>query len=460
MSFTQALSGLRSQGENIAIVSNNIANSQTVGFKNSRPSFADIFAGSSRVGLGTRVAAVMQDFRAGDFDNTGRTLDAAIVGQGFYRLEYPNGEQVVYSRNGMFNVNEDGFLINPNGQFLTGYGLNDPADPFSALNVGAAPERLQIPQQDMPANATENVITTYNLDSTAISLGDPNADTETFRYDINIDDPDADPEFYNLEFHYSNSFTTYDSLGNQRTVTTYYTKVGDNTWEARVMMDGRRPDWGAGATDENDADFTLNFDQNGRLQEEDGTIIGTGVVVEGGVAEDGPDELEAMGRFQINFGEVFEDEDFDGAAPLVFSMDLNGTTQFNNTSAQKTMNQDGYTAGILMGLEILDDGRVMRNYSNEERRAAGQIVLANFVNPEGLQPDGDNGWRQSIASGEPLLGEAGTGSFGTIMSETLESSNVDLAQELVNMIVAQRAYQANSSSISTQDELLQTVINL
>lgn len=154
------------------------------------------------------------------------------------------------------------------------------------------------------------------------------------------------------------------------------------------------------------------------------------------------------------------DYDLGGAEPLVFDLDLAGTTQFNSNSVQNNLTQDGFAPGALIGIEVEDDGTVMRIFSNEERRAAGQIVLTNFINPEGLSRDGDNAWRQTRASGEPNIGVAGTGVFGSIEGQTLEGSNVDLATELVNMIISQRSYQANSTSISTQDELLQTIINL
>ncbi|MEA1050089.1 flagellar hook protein FlgE [Lamprobacter modestohalophilus] len=454
MSFSQALSGLRGQAENIKVISNNIANSQTVGFKNGRTSFADIFAGASPVGLGVRVAGISQDFRSGDLENTGRELDLAIAGQGFFRMEKGNGE-VVYSRNGEFNQDQDGFLINSTGQYLTGFAMNEGDEdyPFSDVIAGGAPERLRIPPNDIPANATEEASAIYNLDA-GIDATDPNLVQEATVFTDFERDPEA---VANIGYHFSSPFTAYDSLGNARTITTYFRKdpAEDNLWQANIAFDGvivgfpdeDNPRDPANAESAGDNAFTLQFGTDGQLlEDEDRNIIGIN-------GDSDRTEIEITDEVALGGAAPFEGEN-------VIDYILAGTTQFNNNSVQNSLAQDGYTSGTLTGLEVTDDGRVIRIFTNEERRDAGQIVLTNFINPEGLMPDGDNAWRQSIASGEPVLGVAGTGLFGTVESQTLENSNVDLAQQLVDMIVAQRAYQANSSSIGTQDEMLQTVINL
>lgn len=451
MSFSQALSGIRSQGENIRVISDNIANSQTVGFKGSRTAFADIFAGcvgcGGQAGLGVRVVDIMQDFSDGALENTGRSLDLAIAGQGFYRLEKTNGE-IVYSRNGQFNQDAEGYLVNANGQRLTGYTMDEADEdfPFSDVIPGGAPERIQIPQDDIPAKQTEEASAFYNLDASAIGTDVSDDDLQTASVVTNDPDPGDTAD---IQFHFSSSYTVYDSLGNDRTITTYFTKVAENQWNAEIAIDGFRE-----AGDIGEADFTLNFDANGNLLDpDDGDPVEEG----GGEidVELDPDNPEAV---DLTFAaDAF---DLGGAADLVFNLDLAGTTQFNSESVQNSLTQDGFAPGTLIGIEVEDDGTVMRIFSNEERRAAGQIVLANFINPEGLSRDGDNAWREARASGQPNIGVAGTGLFGTIEGQALEGSNVDLATELVNMIISQRAYQANSTSISTQDELLQTIINL
>lgn len=486
MSFSQALSGLRAQAENIKVISNNIANSQTVGFKTGNVLFADVFAGAGQVGLGVNVVGVQQDFRSGDLENTGRNLDLAIAGQGFYRLEKANGE-VVYSRNGEFNQDQNGYLINGTGQFLTGYGLSDPNDPFSEVIAGGAPQRLQIPPDDIPANATEDASALYNLNATTNihapaavpPIIDPNIQTASV-----VANPNATPPIPgDIQFHFSSSYTIYDSLGNERTVTSYFTKSDVNTWDVVIALDGYRANAdfttpgtpgtpgdpgppvvlptpvvpASGAT----PDFTLNFTADGQLDVDGTPITAGGNTIGVAISADNNAAIDlTFAASPDPTANPLVGFDLGGAAGLGFTLDLRGSTQFNNNSVMNQFGQDGYTSGTLIGLEVLDDGRVVRIFTNEERRDAGQIVLTNFINPEGLQPDGDNAWRQTNASGQPVLGVAGTGIFGTIEGGMLENSNVDLAQQLVDMIVSQRAYQANSSSIGTQDEMLQTVINL
>lgn len=505
MSFSQALSGLNAQSENLKILGNNIANSQTVGFKSSGAIFSDVFAGaSSQVGLGVKISDVRQDFTAGDLETSGRTLDLAVAGEGFYRIEQANGE-IAYTRNGQFSQDNQGFLVNASGQRLTGYGLSDPNDPFSAVVPGGAPQALNIPTADIPAKATADVTATYNLDaSTVPGQGLQQATVQAVDGNgalITVDndgayDANGDPLEIDVSYHYSNSFTTFDSLGNERNVTMYYEKVDDNTWKAFQAVDGKLTfdgDPNAGPVDL-DNSFWLRFNSNGQLlkysdvgvtgaRDEDAVIgvadagyrltFGTpgtpgtpAALAEDGASANGQaaaDAFSATAADNPGATKAFADLEFivgDGADPLNYDFTLTGTTQFNNNSVQNTLTQDGYTSGSLAGLEITREGRVIRIYTNEERRDAGQIVLANFANEEGLQPIGDNAWRETNASGIGILGTGGTGVFGTIESGVLENSNVDLAKQLVDTIVAQRAYQANSTSISTQDELLQTIINL
>ncbi len=468
MSFSQALSGLNAQSQNLKVISNNIANAQTTGFKNGRISFADIFTSSSAIGLGAQVTGISQDFRSGDLERTGRTLDLAIAGGGFYRLEKTNGD-VVYSRNGQFNQDSEGFLVNSTGQRLTGYVMNDGDEdyPFTPVIVGGAPEPIIIEPDDMPASETTDVSTTYNLDASVVP------DEGLQGADVIISDPDVEPPVTaEINFHFSTSYTTFDSLGNPRTVTTYYEKLtedegGTSTWGATVFLDGARAGWLPERPDPENPpavlpadppDYTLNFNASGQLVEDDAITITGGDKGLAAAPEDAPLYSLADGQLSLTFGVgAFE---LNGAEDLNFNVNLAGTTQFSNSSVQNTLAQDGYTSGTLAGLEIMEDGTVMRIFTNEQRAAAGQIVLANFVNPEGLRPDGDNAWAETVNSGAAVVGDPGTGVLGTILAETLESSNVDLAEQLVNMIVAQRAYQANSTSIGTQDELLQTVINL
>ncbi len=404
MGFSQALSGLNSAASKLDVVGNNIANSQTVGFKSSGAQFADVYAGS--VGLGTRVSAVLQNFNEGNIESTNRNLDLAIAGQGFYRFQQGGGE-VLYSRNGQLSLNAAGDLVNAQGAKLMGYGLEDANDPFSAVAAGGEPVALNVPSDDMPANATQNLDIKLNLDS-----GEP-VIAAAF-------DPDD-----SATYSYSTSASVFDSQGNARNLTLFYTKTGGNEWRVDARLSGGPA--GAPVVNANNV-TTLEFDTNGGLA--------------------------AGGQVNMNFNLGAE---FDA---LDIAFDQTGSTQFANTSTVNDLGQDGYTSGTLVGIAIQEDGTVMRNYSNEQSVAAGQVVLANFRNPEGLSPEGDNGWSASQASGQELLGTPGSGVLGTIQSGAVETSNVDMARELVEMIVTQRAYQANSQTIKTQDEVLQTAINL
>ncbi|WP_081192145.1 flagellar hook protein FlgE [Halomonas sp. BC1] len=403
MSFSQALSGLNAQQQALGSIGNNIANSQTVGFKSSNVLFADVYANSQ--GLGTQVAGVQQDFGSGNIEGTGRNLDLAIAGDGFFRFQQLSGE-VVYSRNGQLTMTAQGDLVNAQGAQIMGY----PADEEGNVQVGGAPVPLNVPADDIPAQATSQMTIGMNLDA-----GESVIDRSSQSFDP------SNPSSYS----YATNATVYDSLGNPRNMTLYFTKVdedaGGSAWEVQAVL--------AGSSEPVEVTKDgLSFDTSGR-------VIGDA-------------------EFEITFG------DLPGAEDLAFTIDLGSATQFANSSTVNSLTQDGYTSGALVGITIEDDGTVMRHYSNEQSLAAGQIVLANFRNPEGLSPVGDNAWAATAASGQELVGAPGTGLLGSLRAGALESSNVDMSAELVDMIIAQRAYQANSQTIKTQDELLQTTINL
>ncbi|MFD2189660.1 flagellar hook protein FlgE [Pistricoccus aurantiacus] len=430
MSFSQALSGLNAARDQLGVLGNNIANSQTTGFKSSGVQFADVYA-NSKVGLGVQVSGILQDFSGGNLESTGRDMDLAISGDGFFRFQQAG--EVVYSRNGQLTMTPDGRLVNAQGANIMGYGLKDPANAFSGVATGGQPTAIQVPADDMAASATTRVDSVYNLDA-SIDQTDPNLLKKT-TLGTGLAAPN---EAIDINYHYSNSFIAYDSLGNAHNVNTYYEKTQDNEWKVRTSIDGK-VNVDAGAPTEDSNVFTLNFDENGQLERTNGDITG----------------VNGSDKFTLSLP-----VDNGAAEPLSVDFVLAGTTQFANQSAAKSLTQNGYTSGALVGVTIEDDGSVMRHFSNEQSRAAGQIVLANFRNAEGLKPEGDNAWSATNASGQELVGVAGTGLLGTIEGKTLETSNVDMADELVSMIVAQRAYQANSQTIKTQDEILQTAINL
>ncbi|WP_442488203.1 flagellar hook protein FlgE [Halomonas litopenaei] len=412
MGFSQALSGLNAAADSLDVLGNNIANSQTVGYKSGSAQFADVFA-NSQIGLGTKVSTVLQDFSGGNLESTNRPLDLGISGDGFFRMEQ-NG-QVVYSRNGQLTMTPDGYLQNAQGARIMGYGVNA----AGAVQVGGQPEVLQIEADEMPASATTEVSTTFNLDSRKVAGEDLNS--------VTLAGSDGSASVP-VDYHYSNNFTAYDSLGNPRNVTVYYEKTGDSEWTATTAMDGMVLMDGAAPEE-----MPMEFDANGKL-----TVPGSGL-------------------FVLTFP---NDPFLGGANDMKLTFDISGSTQFGNDASTTALTQNGYTSGALVGISIQDDGTVVRSYSNEQTRPAGQIALASFRNPEGLSPAGDNVWAATDASGQELVGAPGTGLLGGIQSGAIETSNVDMAKELVSMIVTQRAYQANSQTIKTQDEVLQTAINL
>ncbi|HBS83579.1 MAG TPA: flagellar hook protein FlgE [Halomonas campaniensis] len=450
MSFTTAVAGLNAQSEKLNSAGNNIANSQTVGYKRSDVLFSDVFAASR--GIGVQVSDVRQNFTQGSIESTGRNLDLAISGEGFYRLERPTGE-VGYSRNGEFGITAAGDIVNAQGDRLMGYGMDrgitvdtddQQAFPFSNVLVGGAPQALNVPVDDIPAKATTEVNALLNLDARVVSGQDLNT--------VEISESDADaeanpPVVTPLNYHFSNNFTSYDSLGNAVNVATYFERVGDNSnqWNVTAVTNGVTR-----------GSFTLDFTQSGRLQTNaQGVVTGIGESANpgGAVVTEDPETDET----RVTIGGIPGGVD---AAALDIQFKFNGSTQFAADSLQKELNQDGFTSGALAGITVTETGVIQRNFTNGETRAAGQIALASFRNEEGLQPLGNNLWAATNTSGLENLGAPGTGRLGQIQAEAVEASNVDLASELVDTIVAQRSYQANSNTISTQDELLQTIINL
>lgn len=390
MSFSQALSGLDAASNNLNVIGNNIANSQTVGFKSSSALFADVYAGA-KIGLGTKVAGVLQDFTSGNLETSGRALDLAISGDGFFKLEYAG--QITYSRNGQFSLTPDGYMENSEGaRLMTADGV---------VQVPSAAMQARATGTDEDGNPSGGMQAVFNLDATSPSI-DP---ALTF-------DP-LNPTTYS----YQNTSTVYDSLGIARQLNVYFVKTADNTWDvhAAIGTDVQSPG-------------SVSFDNNGVL------------------TDTTPLALTFTGQ--------------DGAADLAFQLDLAGTTQFADPFDLSKLSQNGYTAGSLVGISISQDGTVVGNYSNEQKRDLATIGLVSFRSPEGLQAIGGNMWVESAASGQPLPGIAGTGRFGSIQSGVLESSNVDLTKELVNLIIAQRNFQANAQSVKTQSDALEQAMNL
>lgn len=404
MGFQQGLSGLNAASKNLDVIGNNVANANTVGFKASQAQFADVYAnslgGSGSVGIGVRVATVAQQFSQGNITVSNNSLDMAVSGSGFFRLS-DNGS-IVYSRNGQFQMDKDGYIVTSQGYRLTGF-LPD----ATGAIVATTPGDLLISTADLLPNATANVVAGLNLDSRSAII--PAA-------------PVFDPA-NSATFNNSTSMTVYDSLGGSHVASVYFAKTGVNAWSSYLTVDGALVPPATGLL------TTMTFDTNGTILTPAGAV--------------------ASAAFTPP-----------GAAAQTLSFDFGSTSQFGGIFGVNSLSQDGYTSGRMTGFSTGSDGIIAGRYSNGQTRTLGQVVLSNFSNPQGLQPLGGNNWAESSTSGTPLTGSPGSASLGVLQTSAVEDSNVDLTAELVNMITAQRVYQANAQTVKTQDQVLQTLVNL
>ena len=424
MAFQQGLSGLFAASKALDVTSNNVANSATVGFKSAQAHFADVFAaslsggGSAQVGIGVSVGAIQQQFTQGNITTTNNPLDISINGGGFYRMS-TNGT-ITYSRAGQFHLDKDGFVIDDRSRKLTGY-LADAAGTI----VQAAPAELQL------SSANQDPVATG-------PAGDPAAGVKA---NLNFDSRSLVPTVapFNKDTPASYNFSTataiYDTLGNSHTLTMYAVKTaGVGTWNVFASVDGTDPAFTGLASN------ALTFDTSGKLT---GSSVLTASVQLGNV-------LAAQTPPQIN----------SAVDPLTFDINFAGSTQFGSAFGTNSLQQNGYTTGRLTGVNVGSDGVIRGNYSNGQARNLGQVVLTSFTNPNGLTSLGGNQWAETSASGSALVGAPNTGTLGVLQSAAIEESNTDLTAELVNMITEQRNYQANAQSIKTQDQILQTLVNL
>ena len=421
MSFQQGLSGLNAAAKNLEVIGNNVANANVVGFKGAQAQFADVFASSAggdiQVGIGTQVKAIAQQFSQGSITVTSNPLDIAVNGTGFFRMS--DGGTISYSRNGQFHSDSAGYIVNSDNLRLTGYTVD------AAGNVVAtSPVALQVSTDDIAPRSTAAFTSGLNLDARSAVLSPAG---------FNVTNPTT--------YTSSTSGTVYDSLGNSHVFTLYFLRTGSNAWNTYSTVDGAATAGGVpiGVTLGGGASQALTFSTAGALTSP-ATTVAMSV------------DLAAIGTA---LGTVNS-----ATSPLAFTLDLTSVTQFGTGFSVNTLTQDGYASGRLSAFTVAGDGVMTGNYSNGQTQTLGQVVLANFNNPQGLKPMGQNQWSESSGSGLPIVGVPGTGSLGALQSGALEDSNVDLTAELVAMITAQRVYQANAQSIKTQDQVLQTLVNL
>ncbi len=427
MSFSTALSGLNAAANYLSVLGNNIANANTTGFKKSRSEFVDIYAGSvagvskTQTGSGVRVAEVAQQFAQGNLDLTGNSLDMAINGEGFFTLADNPADlgSLVYSRAGAFGVNKDGIVTNSQGQALLAYKPNGKtiADGFS---TGVLSTVSLDTASSFPVSTTR-VDLGINLDATKPAITTP---------------PAFDPK-NSATYTSQTSVSIYDSLGASHTLTTYFVAGAatagpppTRSWTAHhyITDDPANPV----SVDTVATGATMTFDSTGKL-----TVPANGQVA---LAPWSPPNSSA--------------------GPITATMNYTGSTQLSSAFAVNALKQDGLAAGTLTGINIDETGVISARFSNGSSTPLGKVAMTKFANPQGLAKLGDTTWGQSTASGSPIPGEAGGGNFGMIQSGALEQSNVDLSEQLVNLITAQQAYQANSQTISTENSVIQTILNI
>lgn len=409
--FQTALSGLNAANTDLQVLGNNISNANTVGFKSSNAEFADAYASAmtnsaptyGQVGIGTQVMTVAQQFTQGNIQTTSNPLDVAINGNGFFQFNY-NGA-TVYSRNGQLQLNSGGVIVDGNGGELIGVQAQN-----GKLTGLSGP--LTISQAALAPQASSGLSYSLNLDSTniPISSGTP----------FSTNDPNS--------YNYSTTSTVYDSLGTPQLVTTYYqlassSPTSGQTWNVYYSATGT-----ASGTTSSGSLGTLQFNSTGQVQP------------------------PSSGTINLQWA--------DGANPSTLALNFSGSTNYNAPNAVIAATTNGYGVGQLSGLSIDPSGNIYARYSNGQSQVMGQISLTRFANNNGLQNLGNNYWAETYASGQPLSGAPGSTNLGVLQSGAVEQSNVDLSKDLVNLIVAQQAYQANAQTIKTQNTVVQTLLSL
>jgi len=402
MPFRIALSGLNAASADLRVIGNNVSNASTTGFKKSRAEFSDVFASSNlgvasnSIGTGVRISAVSQQFTQGNVGFTDNNLDLAISGQGFLIMN-DNGTNA-YTRAGELGVDRNGFVVNNQKQQLTIFQAD------SSGNITGATGPLKLDRSDIAPAATTSIDVQANLDASATPP------TAAFT--------PTDASSYNN----STSLTIFDSLGAPHLNTMYFRKTSPNNWDVFQYVDGNQVNAGAPAGE------TLTFDSAGAITGGSPTSM----------------TFTPAG----------------GAAAMTVGVDYKSTSQFGSPFSVNALTQDGFATGRLSGIDISDTGVITSRFTNGQSRTLGQVAIATFNNAQGMRQLGDTSWAETFDSGAPLVGAPGSGAAGLIQSGALEGSNVDLTEQLVNMITAQRNFQANAQVITTADTITQTIINI
>jgi flagellar hook protein FlgE len=436
MSFNIGLSGLYAANKQLDVTGNNIANVATTGFKSSRAEFEDVYSatrlgtGSKTIGNGVRLANVSQQFSQGDVNNTGNVLDMGIQGNGFFILS-DNGS-LSYTRAGAFKTDAENFVVDNNGNRLQGYGVDS-----NGKIINGVLTDLKIDTSSLKPNPTTKVDQTMNLNS-----AETTPTVATFS--------PTDTNSYNKTI----STKVYDSQGNEHTMDQYYVKTGTNAWRVYTYMDGRSPANPATTPPVAiTADITFNSDGsiNTLTAGAGWTQTGNTLTMTGWV----PGAITNAATIPVTWG---PNGSVAATGGIAFNMAL--TTSYNSPTARTAQYQDGYATGQISSLTIDASGVMTANFSNQQTKAIGQVAVASFANEQGLQPVGGTRWKETFASGVAGVDAPKTGTLGSVVSNSLEESNVNLTNELVDLIKAQSNYQANAKTISTQSTIMQTIIQM
>jgi len=442
MPFDIGISGLNAASADLKTTGNNIANSGTIGFKASRAEFANIYslsktgAASTAIGSGVRVASIAQQFTQGNISFTENNLDLAVNGDGFFSVRDTSGA-AFYTRNGQFKIDNNGFVVTNDGYNLQGYGVDATTN---AINTGSVTNlQLTTTQIEPQASSTSTLLANVDAASPVITAAiDP-----------------TDPATYT----HTTSYTTYDSLGNAMLTSAYFQKTADNTWTVGVRTEDASgnaipADTGAAPVVQNTDDYLITFDTSGKLATVDTVASGVGLLYNNTVTP-------STGTAELIFDYTLAGSGRPtGAADQTIAFNIAGLNQYGANFGVTDLKQNGYATGNLAGVEIDATGIMLARFTNGQSKNLGQVILGGFSNPQGLGQTGNNNWAESFASGSPVTNVPGDGGLGLIQSGALEESNTDLTEDLINLIIAQRNFQANAKTITTADTITQTIINM
>ncbi len=419
-SFNIGVTGLSAAGQGMGIIGDNIANSGTTGFKSSRGEFQDVLAvslkgieGGDQFGAGTKLAHIKPMMTQGDISRTESSSDLAISGDGFFTVDAPAGRS--FTRDGSFRFSKEGELVTMDGYKVLGFQADEKGKIMNKLDP------IKLGNTTIPAKPSKEVLLSMNLDS------------KQNKMEFNIEDPEKTSNF-------SNSMTIYDNIGTPRVATIYYNKVDNNEWEYHVAVDGKDVEGGKPDTMIEKANGKLKFNDKGQLEE----------------------EVAGKNSFNFNKGAAPDQKiNFNwGISLKEGGTGLDASTQYGSDSAVARHSQDGSTAATLTSLSFNDKGILTAVYNNGESRDIAQIAIGKFENSEGLFKMGKNLFKETKNSGQAALGKPGESGRGDVLSKSIELSNVDIANEFVNLMTAQRNFQANAKTLTTADEMLQQVLQI